>query len=200
MLPPPTPRAPALPQCRAQQFSPTPQVAGCIRRVHMATPFLMRHSAAPGPCLTPALASPSPLWRTWCLLSQLNRLKWTDSTGKQQVLKNAIFLSNLFPILALQRVSDNSQVMQGQKWAGRRFTEAGVAAANIQGNEDGKWWLPLGQVPHLVGSMALQAGVLPRKNEQYRAGNKQLGKKLVMTALLLTEMWNCRLSRDTFTC
>ena len=59
---------------------------------------------------------------------------------------------------------------------------------------------PPGAGPHLVGSVAPRAGVLPRRKGQCRAGHKQLGKKLVMAALLLQEMWNCRLSRDTFTC
>lgn len=53
-------RAPALLRCGVQQFSSTPQVAGCIKRVPVATPFFVRHSAAPGPYLIPALASPSP--------------------------------------------------------------------------------------------------------------------------------------------
>ena len=61
-----------------------------------------------------------------------------DSAEKQPVLKNAILLSNLFPILALQRVSDDSRIVQGQKRAGRRLTEGSVAAGNIQGEEGGK--------------------------------------------------------------
>lgn len=120
----------------------------------------------------------------------LNVLKWTNATEKQLVLKNAIFLSNLFPILALQRPSDNSRIVQGQRWAEKRLTEASIAVGNIQGEVGGKQWLPLGQVPHLVGSVASPACVLPKKKGWCRAGNKQPAKKLVMKVLQLQETWN----------
>lgn len=127
-------------------------------------------------------------------------LKWTDATEKQPVLKNAIFLSNLFPILALQMPSDNSQIVQGQRWAEKRLTEASVAVGNIQGEEGGKQWLSLGQVPHLVGSVASPACVLPKKKGWCRAGNKQPAEKFVTKALLQQKTLNWRLSRYTFTC
>lgn len=123
-----------------------------------------------------------------------------DSSEKQPVLKNAIFLSNLFLILALQKVLNNSQILQRRRWAGKSLTEASVAAGNMQDVEDGKWWLPLGQVAPLEGRVALQASVLHSKEEQGRAGNKQPWKELVITVLLLRGMWNHRLNRDTFTC
>lgn len=67
--------------------------------------------------------------------------------------------------------------MLGQQWAGGRLTEASVAAGNIQGEEWGKRWLPLGQVPHLVHSVAAQAGILPRRKGQCReqAAGEEVG-------------------------
>lgn len=42
------------------KFSSAPRVAGCVGRVHVAPPFFVRCSAAPGPYLIFALVSPSP--------------------------------------------------------------------------------------------------------------------------------------------
>lgn len=134
----------------------------------------LRHSA--GPYLIAALTSPSPLFGEHgvCLVSyRLNGLNCTDPTEKQPVLRNAIFLSNLFPISALQSISDDSRIMQGQR------KEAYWSQCCCWQHPGWRGWeavTPLGQVPHLVGSVALHAVYCPERRGSVGQGTSSQGR------------------------